>query len=1481
MSPRAGGEAEKFGNRYEGAWTTRQLLEVLAGNAESVQVEPFGDEGQGVEFIVRRSTHVEAHQVKRQRGQQNGWTISALARENVLADAATHIDSGRQFHFVSTIPARDLGELSDRARRSDDVKRFVDGQLDGKRLRSEFDVLCGVWGSPERTWHLLRNFYPSWPDERELRSSNAALASLLVSGASGPTVTATLADLIAENIGVTLNAATLRDRLVHYGLGPGLTGAPSVAEAVAASTQRWLASVEAELLRPVIARAEVQLVVDALDTGTKLLLAVGAAGAGKSGVLHQVVTGLQTREWPILAARLDRVDAFTTADQLAERLGVPASPVSALAAVADGRDCLLVIDQLDAISFTSGRMPWAFDGVAEILRQAGAFPNMRVLLACRRFDLDNDPRFRGLVSDNAASLLVEVNPLTDTEVSGALAAMGLDSTQMSESQRTLLRMPLSLVLLKAIAEDGSGVEFRTTIDLFDSFWDRKRREVQEHAGRDIRFEDVIDRVVTEMSMRQRLAVPAAVLDADGLQADADGLRSAHVLVQDRRLLAFFHEAFFDYAFARRWTARGESLVGFLLDGFQELFRRAQVRQVLLHLRNEDPDRFRREVEELLVDDRIRFHIKDVAIAILMAIPDPEAADWGMVERVLDSSPAFAERLWSALRTEPWFVLLDGLGVLDAWLRSDQADRHARALEVMASATGPHPDRIAGLLEPLQDRVEFGDWFRWLGTWLPFAENRKLFDLLLASVRRGEWSAHGHHLWLAANELEEKEPDWGGELAAAWLLERPDALAVTNGRVAALESDDHGLMEIVRAAAAASPRNFVERLLPFMLEAMSATQVSGERQPRRDAHFTYRVWHGDRYTLADVLLFQMASALQELARNHPDVAEPYLETLARDSHDAAQWLLYHALAANPGRYAAWAAQILLEGEHRFYSGYMCDSFWTTRELLLAVSPCMTEDALLRMESAILEFYPEWEQAASGYSQFKLLTALPEDQMTGRARDRLVELRRTFDVEQPQEPQGIISGFVGPPVSSHETDLMTDDQWFDVIIRYSGERESFEGLVGGAHEQAQVLGQAAERDPERFARFGLRLTAEHHPAYLGAILRALGQTGEAFDPEYVFALVRHAANLQMPAVALDMSWAVRKTYDTQVPEDVIRIVLAQALTAQDPDREVWREVATSGQQYYSGDPFHAGMNSTRGTAALTLGDLLVYDVDGSRTALVAESLEHLAADPILAVRTCVARVIAASLRHAPDLAVSAFRTLTAADDELLATDPVEQLTAYVGFRDAALARLVVERMLSSASPDVRMAGGRLSAFLGLEQDAADLLEGALISEHAEVRAGAAIVCAQRLAYARDAEAAERALRILFDDPSLEVRTAAARVAVALRERDINTYHELLLALINSETFPEARTQLLIALRQSASPLGDLALPFAERFLEVHTGDIANLSTRAGGDARDVAELLMRAYAQTDDPADRARTLDLLDALLLAGAWRVADVVEGSER
>jgi hypothetical protein len=157
MSPRPGGEADKFGNRYEGAWTVRQVLDVIAGRIDRMQVEPAGIAGEGAEFLIWRDGRVEAHQVKRQVGNAKNWTVLRLVSVDVIESARKHVSEGREFHFVSTIPT-DLDEIADRAKRSADLAAFRTDMLTAE-LRPVFGDLVNRCEDEQDAFNLLQHVH--------------------------------------------------------------------------------------------------------------------------------------------------------------------------------------------------------------------------------------------------------------------------------------------------------------------------------------------------------------------------------------------------------------------------------------------------------------------------------------------------------------------------------------------------------------------------------------------------------------------------------------------------------------------------------------------------------------------------------------------------------------------------------------------------------------------------------------------------------------------------------------------------------------------------------------------------------------------------------------------------------------------------------------------------------------------------------------------------------------------------------------------------------------------------------------------------------------------------------------------------------------------------------------------------------------------------------------------------------------------------
>jgi hypothetical protein len=293
---------------------------------------------------------------------------------------------------------------------------------------------------------------------------------------------------------------------------------------------------------------------------------------------------------------------------------------------------VLIVDQLDAVSTVSGRTSGAFDLVEQLIHEArGTEPaTIGVVVVCREFDWQNDSRLRQLLPDSHAQ--VDVTQFTNDEVKRILNDADFQAEAFRDRQLKILALPQNLsIFLEADFDPSATPTFVTATDIFDRYWDFKRRAVEE------RFPDtgghwtaVMNALCDEMTAGQQLSVARERLD--GFPAGfLDQLASEGVLTFDGRRYGFGHESFLDYVFARRFVIGTEPLTEFLKGSEQHLFRRAQVRQVLAYLRDRDHARYARELCGPFADDAIRPHLKDLAFALLADVPNPTDEEWAILE----------------------------------------------------------------------------------------------------------------------------------------------------------------------------------------------------------------------------------------------------------------------------------------------------------------------------------------------------------------------------------------------------------------------------------------------------------------------------------------------------------------------------------------------------------------------------------------------------------------------------------------------------------------------------------------------------------------------------------------------------------------------------------------------------------------------------------------------------------------------------------
>ena len=186
--------------------------------------------------------------------------------------------------------------------------------------------------------------------------------------------------------------------------------------------------------------------------------------------------------------------------------------------------------------------------------------------------------------------------------------------------------------------------FQTAKDLFDRFWHYKL-SVMRPVADVARIQDVVDRMVKNMTERQTLSVAAGLLDE--FENTVSVMVSENVLVRDDKRVSFFHESFFDYIFARRMTSSDDfDLVSYIIEQEQSLFIRSQVRQVLLHLRDTSIQDFSRNLEAVLTNAEIRPHLKTIVLSLLSTLDNPTEEEWDVVEPLLGTD--LASHVWAAL-----------------------------------------------------------------------------------------------------------------------------------------------------------------------------------------------------------------------------------------------------------------------------------------------------------------------------------------------------------------------------------------------------------------------------------------------------------------------------------------------------------------------------------------------------------------------------------------------------------------------------------------------------------------------------------------------------------------------------------------------------------------------------------------------------------------------------------------------------------------
>lgn len=458
---------------------------------------------------------------------------------------------------------------------------------------------------------------------------------------------------------------------------------------------------------------------------------------------------------------------------------------------------------------------------------------------------------------------------------------------------------------------------------------------------------------------------------------------------------------------------------------------------------------------------------------------------------------------------------------------------------------------------------------------------------------------------------------------------------------------------------------------------------------------------------------------------------------------------------------------------------------------------------------------------------------------------------------------MASLVGSPIPDDATKKMSDENWLSALRKHTSEKTEWRGdvPVGGATQLAQLLELRAKEEPGRFATLALRFDGSI-PATAGAHVLRGARSG--IDHELVAELCDHLANLYGEDVGRDVCSAVEAA---AAPVDRRLVALVGRYSqSTDPDREWACTVAGTSGNYYGGDLFSAGLNCTRGGAALAAASLLFKGADCLDALLPV--VEQLASDENMAVRTCAAEAVVALLNHVPDVAFALAEKLLDGPIDLLDARSTERLLTYCVLRSPERFSGHLLRALEGPGT-VAERGGHIWAIADYRGAVVEPVPATVADLPPRGRVGAAEVLAENLADSVES------LVDLFDDTEPDVRAAASRGMRSLDDVASDAVDPLIERFIRSSAFTEGMDDLIYALGKLATRLPASALEACERAVATGGPEIGDIRTARSAMGGDLIAIVLRLYRQGGQQT-RARCLDIIDRLTELNVHGIADAL-----
>ncbi len=1031
------------------------------------------------------------------------------------------------------------------------------------------------------------------------------------------------------------------------------------------------------------------------------------AGMGKSVVMRDVLLGLENRNVDTLAIKADQQLSETIdLSDIQRKLGFSYPLEQIISRLAKLNRVVILIDQIDALSLSLAHDQQSMNVTIDLVARLRQIPNVRILLSCRIFDRNTDPRLKAIETDQVFS----IPRLSEAEVNGVLNTLRVNYSQLTPATKDLLGIPLHLDLFaRALDSNDIGFEKLRGIsslqELYALIWQNVivRSEIGSPPISD-RI-DVINRLTGFMDSRQRTSAPQSVLQTSEtrhLERAVNWLASTGILIRGKTDWNFIHQTFFDYCYARRFVEQGNNIFETLLASKQGVFERPKLIQIISYLRTYDHPQYLRDLQNLLFSNVLRFHLYDLLLNWFGGLQNPKTDEWNLALKILGDDQKFSRLLIAMYGNPEWFKYLTPF--IPHWLEDEE--RQAVTLGYFRSIIDHSQHETIQILERFLGKSDM--WNEQIALSVFHIRNwqtdnavslfEKTIYQLKSPLRRD---------LLHLEKVCEISPISGCRIIRYLFDQALNNQMASSSQFTSSFFLDNELRELegtienaMKIVGEKVPTSYLEIMFPWVVKVVTVVPYS-DQMPRFTSDALSYNWYDSTFNIQNTFVHSIINALTQVAHDEQNIFQPISQQLKNLSYQTPQQLLAYVYSSLPEQYAEDAFNFLITDQRRYGLG---EEQFDSRRLISAIFPFLSSEQKELLESNILQFsWPVYKELGlhglrwSGFEQYRLLHSIPVELLSLKAKKRLAEWQRKFP-DTPisdKPPMGTRGGFVPSPIPNEHAKKMSNKNWLQAMGKYKTGINQAGPFGGGAHQLSGVLLNEIKNDPERFHKLFKEVPGDIHDSYVSAFANGFIESNSPSD--WVYEVFRRYAQQDNRHVKRDLSYAVQKLAKHGVPEDIVLTLFSWIYTSEGEDESWWSKGDTNG------DIYNSYLNSDRGAAFNTLMRILdeksISGVSEEKWQLV----EFASLDNSFALRLGAIEELTYLIHHDRERSWLLFEKLISGHALLLETHHVREFLHWSLYKNFLRVKPFIEKMIASTKPEVQEMGAELACIAAISETA----------------------------------------------------------------------------------------------------------------------------------------------------------------------------------